>query len=274
VKPDPNLSDRRGRVATKKYQWGIAGTVFCARLGCLRLTFTVATLFCTPAYADWYAKSGIALGNDRVSNISHHDTIGIPGTYLGDALDGALKDEQIYDYTPSLIAALGFQYGNWSFETDFSDRYRTDWDIRSATHNLRTVTNVFSNIESKSLLLNVARQSSTRAGWRWAAGIGAGASHTSIDTEYIERANPAIGLTEWSVDTSRSDSNFAWSASVGLSKSLGDRWSLNIDYRFIDFDEVRIGPVQGRPARLSGDFTSHELHISASRWSRTNSDRR
>ena len=229
----------------------------------LLLTSTLLlTLVSQPAMADdseWFIAAKASLGEDTIDNISDGGTIGT-GMLIGNDIDGQIVDDEVDDYTAGLGFAVGKRMGNWTIEGEYVYRYRTDWDIAAPTPAIQTITNVFSDVETQTLLVNLIRRGAINQNWSWEAGIGVGVALQSIDADYIERAT--LTNPEFRVSDNESDTEFTYNILAGVTRDLGGPWTFNLRYRYIDLGELEAGPFPTRPARVSADHMAHELQFS------------
>ena len=232
---------------------------------------TLATvLFCMAppsAFAQgsdtWFAAAKASIGDASIDKITHNGTIGT-GALIGGQIDGQLEDKTFDDYTAGLGFALGKRMGNWLVEAEYTYRYRTDWDVVARTHSIQTITNVFSNVETNTLMLNAARRGVINQHWSWELGVGIGLVSNDIDADYIEREVPGIrGEMVFNDDSGETD--FSYSLFGGVTRDLGGPWTLNLRYRYIDLGELEAGPFPSRAGRVEGEHTSQELQLSLER---------
>ena len=209
------------------------------------------------ADAEWFAAVNISIGDVTVDHINHHGTIGT-GAMIGDDIDGQIEDGTIDDQAAGLGLVIGRRFGNWNVSAEGVWRYRTDWDLVVATPSIQTITNVFSDVETITLMLNVARRGPISQFWSWEVGAGVGLVRNNLDSQYIERAVPGV-VAEQKFKDSSSSVEFSHNVFAGVSRDLGGPWTLNIRYRYIDFGELEVGPFPNRAASASGDYRSQEL---------------
>ena len=212
---------------------------------------------------DWYLAGRVSAGLALMQDITHKGTIGT-GAPVGNDFDGSLADEDIDDATAGIGFALGRRFGNWDIEAEFVWRYRTDWDIAATTYSLSTITNVFTNVETSTLLLNATRHIPINVNWAWEVGAGLGIVVNDLEGEYLERAVPGIS-PEMVFKDSESATDFSWNAIVGISRKLGEAWSVDLRYRYIDLGDLHVGPFTPRLGEVFADYSSHELTLSFKR---------
>ena len=211
----------------------------------------------------WFGAIKASIGDVQIDSISHGGGIGT-GTLINGQIDGQLEDTTFDDYTAGLGVSLGRRMGNWQLETEFVYRYRTDWDLVAPTPSIQTITNVFSNIETNTLMFNVARRGVVSQFWSWELGAGIGLVQNDIEGDYIERRVPGI-RPELVFKDDQSDTDFTYNVFAGVTRELGRTLTLNIRYRYIDLGDLEIGPFPNRPARATGEHTAQELQFSIER---------
>ena len=211
---------------------------------------------------EWFAAVKLSLGEATVDGISHGGTIGT-GALINGEIDGQIEDEKIYDYTAGFGFAVGKRVGNWTYEAEYVNRYRTDWDVASTTPSIQTITNVFSDTKTQTLMLNIIRRGVISRDWSWELGAGVGLIVNDIEASYIERATGLNPEMKFSDDSRETD--FTYNVLAGVTRDLGGPWALNIRYRYIGLGELKTGPFPSRTARLSADHTSHEIQFALER---------
>ena len=192
-------TDRRGKEHTY-IRFYVPTTVFQFKLLTICL---LAALVAAPARADgdaeaaagtvsrWLVVPKIGVGEVSIENIRHDGTIGT-GEIIGGELDGQIREGSVRDHPWGIGGSLVRRFGNWDVEAELMWRFRTDWDIAVATPSIQTITNVFTNIETTTLMFNVIRHGRINRRWSWEAGGGLGWVLTRMDSEYIEREVPDI----------------------------------------------------------------------------------
>lgn len=223
---------------------------------------TLAT-FSSYAASDqaFYAALKVSISEDSIDEIK---ASGIGnGQFINGRLDGRLRDTALEDYTAGLGFAVGVRRGYWNVGIEYTYRYRTDWDVAAATDSIQTITNVFTDVESQSVMLNVARRGPLTPYWSWEVGVGFGFTRKALDAQYIERET--IARPEQQFSSSEHSTEFSYSAFVGVTHDLGGAWTLNSRLRFINLGELEVGPFPNRAARLSADQSAIELQFSLER---------
>lgn len=222
----------------------------------------VGPLSATADDSQWFAAVKASFGAVTIDDVSHGGSIGT-GMLIGNDVDGEIKERSTDDYTAGLGVAAGKRWGNWTLEGEFIYRYRTDWDVVAPTPSIQTITNVFANVETNTLMLNLVRRGVLNRRWSWEVGAGAGLVRNTADAEYIERATPT--QPQRTFDDKKSKTDFSYTLLAGVTRELRGPWTLNVRYRYIDLGELKVGPFPQRPARLSADHRSHEIQFALER---------
>lgn len=209
--------------------------------------------------SEWFIAVKTSIGNLIMDDNSHGGSIGT-GAPLGGFIDGQIEDSTTDDYTAGAGIALGKRFGHWTLEGEYVYRYRTDWDIAAPTPSIATVVNVFSNVETHTLLLNLIRRGVINRRWSWEVGAGVGLVSSNLETEYLERATPTTG--EFGTRDDASETDFSYNVLLGVTRELGRAWTLNLRYRYIDLGELSAGSFPQRAVRVKADVTGHELQLS------------
>ena len=234
----------------------ISKTHFTPIAAALALIFFIGA----PAYADdseWFVAGKVSLGEATMDSISQQG-IGT-GQLIGGRIDGALEDTEIDDYTAGIGAAVGKRIGNWTLEGELIWRYRTDFDVAASTDSIQTITNVFSNVETTSLMFNIYRRGVINQHWSWEVGAGIGLVANDIDAEYLERATAT--QPQMSFKDNNNETDFVYNVGAGLVRELSGPFSLNIRYRYITLGELEAGPFPNRPGVVDADHASHEIQF-------------
>lgn len=208
--------------------------------------------------SEWFAALKASLSSATMDQVSHHATIGT-GTIIDNELDGQIRDTETHDYSTGVGFSVGKRIGNWTFEGEYFYRYRTDWDVVTTTPSIQTITNVFSDVETHTVLLNIVRRGAISQHWSWEVGAGIGLVANNIAASYIERATATVPEIKFNNDVS--ETSFTYNALAGVSHDLGGRWTLNIRYRYIDLGELSTGLLPQRAARVSADLAAHEIQF-------------
>ncbi len=212
---------------------------------------------------EWFVGLNASLGEDTIDGISHGGSIGT-GAVIGGQTDGAIRDDEIDDYTAGIGITVGRRSGNWNIAAEFIYRYRTDFDTEVSTPSIQTITNIFADVETSTLLLNASRRGVINRNWSWELGAGAGFVRTNIDADYIEREIPGVS-PELRFNDSPTDTEFAYNVFAGVTRDLGGPWTMNLRYRYIDMGDLEAGPFPGRPGRIEAEHTAQEMILSFER---------
>ena len=238
----------------------------------LRSTLTFLILFLLLAFAtikptladdsQWFAAAKLSLGLVNITDISHGGTIGT-GLPTGNFIDGQIQDRETDDYTAGIGGSVGKRWGNWTLEAEYIYRYRSDWDIAAPTPSIATVTNVFNDVETHTLLINLLRRGVINQHWSWEVGAGVGAINHRIESSLIERATATVPENRFSDDEAQLD--FTYNLLVGVTRELKGPWTLNLRYRYIDFGDLEAGPYPLRTAQVSAQSDAHEIQFALER---------
>ena len=230
-----------------------------------RLVVAVITLTITiNTWADdWYAAAKILGGYATVEDITDKGSIGT-GQPVNGITDGDILEEEFDDYVYSVGFSVGKHVGYWALEAELTWRYRSDWDITAPTPAIQTITNVFTNIETTTLLFNAIRRGPINEHWSWEVGAGIGLAYNTLESEYIEREVPGITPEMVFKDPSK-NTELTWNVLAGVTRELGGPWTLNVRYRYIDFGDLEVGPFPMRNSKVFGTWSSHEVQFSLER---------
>ena len=211
----------------------------------------------------WYTAVKASLGDVTIDDISHFGTIGT-GLRIGNDLDGRIKDRQTSDYTTGIGVAVGRRLGDhWTLEGELVWRYRTDWDISATTPSIETITNVFSDVSTTTVVINAIRRGAINQHWSWEIGAGVGVVYNDIAASYLERATPSV--PEFKVRDNATETGFTFNVLGGVVRDLPGAWSLNIRWRYVELGDLSAGPFATRPARVSAEHSAHEVQFSVER---------
>ena len=234
----------------------------------MRLPLFLVVGLCAPLCqaelpATWYTAIKASIGEVRIDDVTDNNTIGT-GMVINGLVDGALRDEELDDYTAGLGIAVGRRVGRWAIEGEWVYRYRTDFDNAALTPSIGTVTNVFANVQTHSLLLNVIRRGVLSERWSWELGAGLGAVYNDVDADFIERARQ-VGGADFKVSDSNRSTDVAFNVLAGVVHDLRGPWALNVRYRYITLGDLTAGPFPTRAAVIDGEHRAHELQFSFER---------
>ncbi len=212
---------------------------------------------------DWFVGVHTGVGIANFDNIDDSGTIGT-GEMIGDDIDGDVPSDEEDEGVAYVGISVGRTFGAWAIETDLSWRYRADWDVSIPTPSIGSITNVQTDVETTSLLLNLTRSQPLRGRWSWQMGGGIGVAFQDLSSKYVERAVPGVRPREAFRDHEDS-AEFAWNLMLGVAGDLSERWRFHATYRYVDLGEVAVGPYRERDAELEADHRAHELTFSLTR---------
>ena len=220
-------------------------------------------LFDASAADSWYVAGKISGGYATIDDITDKNSIGT-GMPVNGIIDGNIVEDEFDDYVYGVGFSVGKRIDYWAVEAELMWRYRSDWDLTVPTPAIQTITNIFTNIETTSLIVNVVRRGPISQQWSWEAGAGIGISFNKLESEYIEREVPGITPEMVFEDTSRSN-EFTWNVLFGVTRELGGPWTFNARYRFVDFGDLEAGPYPSRNSKVFAGWSSHEVLVSIER---------
>ncbi len=235
--------------------------LLCCSLATTLLTGTASADTGASGTKQWFVGITSSIGEVKIENISAN--IGT-GVVINGERDGQIEDTEIDDYTAGFGFSAGRRIGYWQVAAQYIYRYRTDWDVVAATPAIQTITNIFTNVETHTLLINAARRGSITQHWSWEFGAGMGYVHHRMDSEYIEREVPGVRGEQVFKDQRR-NGGFSYNLFAGVSREFGRNWTLNIRTSYIDMAELKAGSFPERPVRLSADQKAVELQLSIER---------
>lgn len=236
-----------------------------------RFSLAIAVVGCllsqqTRAQEGWYTAGTLSIGAADLHNSSSRGTLGT-AERIGGFVDGQFKHSREVDTVAGIGVGIGRRSARWSLEAEALWRVRTDWDLAAPTPSIRTVTNIHTNISNITLSLNLSRHFNNQGIWQWELGAGMGVGFNRFDTDYKERAIPGE-RDELEIRASSSSEQFVWNLSAGVSRGLGQGWRGRLRYRYVDLGMLKIGPFEGRSARLVGRHSTHELQFTLVRLAR------
>ena len=231
----------------------------CASLLLLLITYSPTVLGATDAR--WYGALKASISEDTIDSIKVQG-IGT-GMLISGQVDGALEDDEVEDYTAGIGFAVGRRMGFWNIEVEYVYGYRTDWDVVTSTPSIQTITNVFNNVETNTVMLNFARRGPISQDWSWEAGAGLGLTFESLDSDYIERET--VNTQEQKFSASSDETEFTYAVFAGLTRDLGGPWTFSTRLRYIDMGKLNAGPFPNRPGRARANHSAIELQFSLER---------
>ena len=210
-----------------------------------------------------YIAAKISGGYATTDDITAKGSIGT-GLPVNGIIDGNIVENEFTDYVYGVGFSIGRRVDYWAFEAELIWRYRSDWDLTSPTPAIQTITNVFTNIETTTILINAIRRGPINQHWSWEAGAGIGIARNVLESDYIEREVPGVTPELVFKDTSKSV-EFTWNVLAGVTRELGGPWTFNARYRYIDFGDLEAGPYPSRNSKVFGTWSSHEVLFSIER---------
>jgi len=235
--------------------------LLCCSLTTALLAATASGETASSGTGQWFVGVTGSIADVTIENISAN--IGT-GVVIGGERDGQIEDTEVDDYTAGFGFSVGHRIGYWQLATQYIYRYRTDWDVVAATPAIQTITNIFTNVETHTLLINAARRGSITQHWSWELGAGIGYVHHRMDSEYIEREVPGVRGEQVFKDQRR-NGGFSYNIFAGVTREIGRDWTLNLRTSYIDMAELKAGSYPERPVRLSADQSAVELQFSIER---------
>jgi opacity protein-like surface antigen len=225
----------------------------------LALVLVTVAFAADAAEINWYTGIQTSVSRMLMTDNTHGNSIGT-GQTIGDVVDGAFTESKVHDWSNGLGATLGLEYGSWRVEAEGIWRYRSDWDLSAATPSIGTVTNVFTNFGTTTVMFNGMRHGHLGGNWNWEAGAGLGVVRKSLDAEYIERAQ-SRAQPDTIFEDDKTVHDLAWQVFAGVGWQFGEHWSLHTRYRYMDLGDLEAGPFPNRPVRVKGELAAHELTI-------------
>ena len=212
--------------------------------------------------ADWQLALKLNAGFAEMADVTHRGTLGT-GERIGIDVDGELKKRRTEDATAGAGFGIGRKAGDWLLEAEYVWRYRTDWDATAPTPTIGSITNLFTNVQTQTWMLNAARIGGFSPRWGWEAGVGAGVVLNRMQSDHIERAVSGV-RRERRVERTNTRTRLAWNAFAGVNRSIGGQrrpWRMGLRYRYIALGKLHAGPFDGRAAELWADHGAHELQL-------------
>ncbi|MEM1231351.1 MAG: outer membrane beta-barrel protein [Pseudomonadota bacterium] len=236
----------RGAARTRAWRWALPAL--------LVLTAPLT------ANAHWQAGPTLIGGATRIGPTTDRGQIGT-GAVIDGLVDGALPQESAWDSSAGAGLMLAYRRGPWAIAGEFNWHFRSDWDLSVPTPSLMTVTNVFTNLERASWLLGADRYWSLGDRWQLVAGLRAGVHVNRLRTDYKERAVIAGGRATI-IKSSARQRRFSWGADLGVTRDVGERWELDVRYRYFDSGRMQIRPLADPTIRFETDLEEHLLRFS------------
>ncbi len=226
----------------------------------LGLLLLVLPVLATAGEVSWYAAGRTSIGRMMMNNADHGGTVGT-GVLIGGVTDGALLETSTRDYSNGIGGAIGLDSGPWRLEGELIWRYRSDWDLTAPTPAEGNVTLFRTNYGTTTLFLNAMRRGALGGRWFWESGAGLGLVRKKYESEFTKRGD-ARGLpSEILLKESSHGTDFGWQLLAGITRGIGEHWSLHIRYQYADFGNLEAGPYGQRNERVNADLHSHEMTL-------------
>ncbi len=178
-------------------------------------------------------------------------------------IDGRLREGRLDDGVAGVGLRFERDFAKWHLGLALAWRYRTDWDLTAPTPSIRTVTNVFSDVETRSVTVEVGRHW-WRGKNRFAIDAGAGLVRNRIESEFLEREVPGV-RGELRFEAKETPRDLAWNLTLSWHRQLNDRWQLGARYRYSNLGDLSTGDFELRDAELSARHRSHDVVLSFGR---------
>jgi len=185
------------------------------------------------------------------------------GELIAGFVDGRLREGRLDDGVAGLGLRIEREYVRWHFGLALAWRYRTDWDLTATTPSISSITNVFSDVETRSATLEVGRHW-WRGQNRLAFDVGAGLVRNRIESEYLEREVPGV-RGQLRFEAKETPRDLAWNLTLSWHRPLNDRWQFGVRYRYSNLGDFSTGDFVERPAELSARHRSHDVILSFGR---------
>lgn len=185
------------------------------------------------------------------------------GQMLEGVIDGDLREGRLDDGVAGLGLRIERDIGHWHTGLDLAWRYRTDWDLTARTPSIQSITNVFSDVETRSAMLLAGRH------WQFgkrklALDAAVGLVRNRIESEYLERAVPGI-RPQLRFEAKETPKDVAWAVTLSWHRQVGRHWLLGTRYRYSNLGDFSTGDFVDRPAQLSARHRSHDVVVSLGR---------
>ena len=182
------------------------------------------------------------------------------GEVINGVIDGRLREGRLDDGVAGLGLRLERDVGEWHAGVALSWRYRTDWDLTARTPSIQSITNIFSDVETRSATLIVGRHW-LRGRHRLAVDAGVGLVRNRIESEYLERAVPGV-RGQRRFEAKRTPKDLAWNLTLSWHRALGNRWLIGTRYRYSNLGDFSTGAFDLRSATVTARHRSHDVVVS------------
>jgi len=185
------------------------------------------------------------------------------GQLIDGVIDGQLREGRLDDGVAGLGLRIERRLGAWHAGVDLAWRYRTDWDLTSRTPSIQSITNIFSDVETRSATVLLGRH------WwfgkrRLSIDAGIGLVRNRIETEYLEREVPGV-RQQLRFEAKETPRDLAWNLTLSWHRQMGERWLMGARYRYSNLGDFSTGDFGARPAEFSARHRSHDVVVSFGR---------
>ena len=185
------------------------------------------------------------------------------GENIGGLIDGRLREGRLDDGVAGMGLRIEREGTKFHAGIALAWRYRTDWDLTAPTPSIQSITNIFSDVETRSVTLEAGRHW-WRGQHRFAIDLGAGLVRNRIESEFLEREVPGV-RGQRRFEAKRTPRDLTWNITLSWHRSVGERWLIGTRYRYADLGNFATGEFPGRDARLSARHRSHDVVVSFGR---------
>lgn len=224
------------------------------------LLLLVLPILSTASDLAWYVAGRTSIGRMVMKNADHNGSVGT-GVPIQGITDGEFLETTKRDYSNGIGGAIGFDRGDWRLESELLWRYRSDWDLAAPTPSDGTVTLFRTNYGTTTLFLNVMRRGAFGGRWFWEAGAGVGMVRKAYDSELDKRSDTGGRLSDVQIKERSTETDVGWQLLAGVSRKIGEHWSVHLRYRHADFGDLQAGPYQPRSERVTADLDAHEATL-------------
>ena len=185
------------------------------------------------------------------------------GELIDGFIDGRLREGRLDDGVAGIGLRVEREFAKWHLGLALSWRYRTDWDLTAPTPSIQSITNVFSDVETRSATLELGRHW-WRGNNRLAIDAGAGLVRNRIESEFLEREVPGV-RGELRFEAKETPRDFAWNITLSWHRKLNDRWQLGVRYRYSNLGDFSTGDFVERAGEFTARHRSHDVILSFGR---------
>jgi opacity protein-like surface antigen len=217
--------------------------------------------------SEWFLRGGVVAGFVTLEGYTTNGTVGtgapIPGGPYAGLPDGFLLDDEGDDVSATLEVGVGRNVGAWAVSLGYQYRYRTDLDVLAFTASLGRPSQFHNNVETHVVDVNLLRRfDASLWSMRPFVGAGVGVAMNASDSEFIVRELPGV-FAESTTRDENTTTELSWNVQVGATRAFGDRWELELRYRFVTLGTVENGPYPGSPAEIETEdgVYSHDVLV-------------